>query len=151
MVRIHHKPQRFRPCPLGRPDEYFPHTARSVGRGRFGYSAPRGGGSVCVTDAGGESGAGGRDAGVAQRISGELVELQAASSRNSLGLVNQRANRSTKSVPYGETLKQHRELPEQSNAASSHVPRRRDPPSKSELRFERERTQDISRSALGEE
>jgi hypothetical protein len=26
MVRIHHRPQRFRPCPLGRPDENFPHT-----------------------------------------------------------------------------------------------------------------------------
>ena len=28
MVRIHHRPQRFRRCPLGRPDEYFPHSDR---------------------------------------------------------------------------------------------------------------------------
>src|SRR5215469_4313234 len=26
MVRVHHRPQRFRPCPLGRTDEYFPST-----------------------------------------------------------------------------------------------------------------------------
>src|SRR5215831_17013981 len=46
MVRIHHRPQRFRPCPLGRPDEYFPHTPSEldshVGAGAYSYQKSMG-------------------------------------------------------------------------------------------------------------